>query len=75
VGPSSPAPDDLARHVEPARDLGVVHALRGVEDELGPLDLAVRARIAGGAVLELGALLVGQLELVAALARNRESAP
>jgi hypothetical protein len=74
---SSPAPDDLGAQVQPARDLDIVETIRRVEDELRALHLPMRPRVARRAVLELGALLLAQLNPVAAPARHhpRSSAP
>lgn len=60
---SSPAPHRFGRQLEAARDLNVGLALGRIEDEPGSLDDLERQRVAGGAMLELRALLVAQLYL------------
>src|ERR687895_19054 len=63
---SSPAAHRLPAHPKPLADLGVGPALRGQQHEPGSLDLAVRARVAGDAVLELDPLVLSQHHLVRA---------
>ena len=65
---SSPAPDCLSGHPQSLADLGVGPALRGQQNELGPLDLAVRAGVAAG-----GAVLERSLFLVRAASRHRST--
>lgn len=67
---SSPAPNRLAAHPKPLADLGVGPALGGQQHEPGPLHLAVGARVAGGAVLELRPLVVTEHDLVGAASRH-----
>jgi hypothetical protein len=69
---SSPAPHYVGVHLQPPGDLGVSQAVRGVEDELGALDVFVGERVAGGAVLKLAPLPVAQDNLVAAASGHRQ---
>jgi hypothetical protein len=61
--PSSPAPDDSRRQLEPLGDLDVALTLGCVEDQPGALHLAVRARVARRHVLERRPLLRRQNDL------------
>jgi hypothetical protein len=70
---SSPAADRLPAHPEPLADLDVGLALGGQQHEPGPLHLAVRARLAGGAVFELGPLVLSEHDLVGAASRHRST--
>jgi hypothetical protein len=67
----SPAPDGLARHPQLLADLGVGLALGRQQHQLGSLHLTVGAGVAGGAMLELGALRIAQVNLVGAASRHR----
>jgi len=65
----SPAPDGLAAHLQAFSDLGVGLALGGHQHQLGSLHLTMGAGIAGGQMLQLGALRVAQVNLVGAASR------
>jgi hypothetical protein len=67
----SPAPDRLARHPQPLADLGVGGTLGRHQHDLRPQHLTVRTGVAGGTVLELSALLVGERDLAGAASRHR----
>jgi hypothetical protein len=67
----SPTPDGLAAHLQAFSDLGVRPSLSRQQHQLGSLHLTVRAGVAGGEMLQLGALLVAQDDFVGAASRHR----
>lgn len=66
----SPAPDGLARHPQLLADLGVGLPVRGHQHQLCSQHLAVGAGVAGGEVLELGAILLAEGDLIGAASRH-----
>jgi hypothetical protein len=67
----SPAPDGLAAHLQALSDLGVGLTFGCHQHKLGSLHLTVGAGVAGGEVLQLGALGIAQVNLVGAASRHR----
>ena len=56
----SPTPHDIGIHIQTPADLDVRLTSSGVEHELCPLDLLMRARVARSDMLKLAALLCAQ---------------
>jgi hypothetical protein len=66
----SPAPDGLAAHLQAFSDLGVGLSFSRQQHKLGSLHLTVGAGVAGGEMLQLGALLVAQVDFMGAASRH-----
>jgi len=62
----SPPADKLGHHLQPPPDLNIAHPLRRVQNKLRALHFPMRPRVARRTMLELGALLLAQHDLIPA---------
>jgi hypothetical protein len=68
--PSSPATDQPRRGVKPRRDLGVVHAIGGVQHDPRALHRLKRQLLRPRSPLEHGALIAAELNAVTRRTRH-----